>query len=404
MSVAWHESREAAYRLGAEALTGVEAVALPDAVGRTLAADLVAAVPLPGFDTSAMDGWAVCGDGPWVVIGESLAGRPFEGAFAGSGPGQAVAIATGARVPSGSTGIVRTEHGIRDDDGRVSCARPFEGRDIRPAGEECAIGDTLARSGAVASPALVGLAAATGRDALEVRVAPSVSVVIFGDEIARSGAAGPATVRDSLGPQVPGWLRLLGAGAVALSYAGDTLDEHVAAIGAAAGEDDVVVTTGGTAAGPVDYLHAAIDALGGTYVADSVAVRPGHPMVLASIEREGRTVPLLGLPGNPQSAVVAIMSLGWPLIAGMLGQKLPVLGRVSLGEDWSAPEGEHRLVAGARSDAGVFVASAHLGSAMLRGLVDAEGFAIIPPGGAVAGDKAGWLPLPAARPAMGGVR
>ena len=212
MSVGWHEAREAAHRLGAEVLAGVEQVALPDAVGRTLAADLVATAPLPGFDTSAMDGWAVRGDGPWVVIGESLAGRPFEGAFDGSGPGQAVAIATGARVPLGSTGIVRTEHGTRDADGRVSSARPIEGRDIRPAGEECAVGDTLARSGAVASPALVGLAAATGRDALDVRVAPRVSVVIFGDELALSGAPGPAHVRDSLGPQVPAWLRFLGAG------------------------------------------------------------------------------------------------------------------------------------------------------------------------------------------------
>lgn len=409
VALPWPEAREAAFRLGAEAGTPVEAVALVDAMGRTLAADLLAAAPLPGFDTSAMDGWAVSGEGPWTVVGESLAGRPWGGSGADEDPaalgaGQAIAIATGARVPAGAQGIVRREHGTVVPEARVASSLPFEGRDLRRAGEECAVGDILAHRGAVASPALVGLAAATGLDRLDVRVAPRICLVVFGDELALAGAPGPASVRDALGPQVPGWLRLLGAGPITVSFAADTLEAHVAAIGAGAGDADVVVTTGGTAAGPVDYVHAAIAALGGAYIADSVAVRPGHPMVLAHLERGGRSVPILALPGNPQSAVVAIMSLGWPLLAGMLGQDLPRLGRARLAEDWAAPAGEHRLVAGTRTDEGAFAASAHLGSAMLRGLVAADGFAVLPPGGAPAGADAPWLPLPAPRLATGGVR
>ena len=403
-ALAWPEAREAAYRLGTEAPTGVEGVALPDAVGRTLAANLVAEAALPGFDTSAMDGWAVSGEGPWSVVGESLAGRPWEGEFDSGGAAQAIRIATGARVPAGARAIVRREHGALDADGRVSASLPSEGRDLRRAGEECAVGDILARKGAVSGPALVGLAAAIGRDDLQVRVAPRVSLAIFGDELALTGAPGPASVRDSLGPQVPGWLRLLGAGPVTVSHAADTLDDHIAAISSAVAVADLVVTTGGTAAGPVDYVHAAITGLGGVYIADSVAVRPGHPMVLARLERGGRAVPILALPGNPQSAVVAIMSLGWPLLAGMLGRDVPRLGLARLSEEWSAPTGEHRLVAGARGDSGAFIASAHLGSAMLRGLADAEGFAIVPPGGAAAGDDVEWLPLPNPHRAMGGAR
>ena len=104
-------------------------------------------------------------------------------------------------------------------------------------------------------------------------------------------------------------------------------------------------------------------------------------------------VPIVGLPGNPQSAVVALMTLAAPLLAGQLGATDPELPHVRLGADTQAPEREHRLVLGTLGPDG-FAAVPHLGSAMLRGLAAAEGFAVVPPGGARAGDTVRWLALP----------
>jgi molybdopterin molybdotransferase len=152
---------------------------------------------------------------------------------------------------------------------------------------------------------------------------------------------------------------------------------------------DIVMTTGGTAAGPVDHLHTAVGRLGGEFLVDSVAVRPGHPMALARI---GATW-LLALPGNPQSAIVALLSLGQPLIGALLGRPSLDLPLVELGEAATAPDGEHRLLA-ARLIGGRALPVRHLGSAMLRGLAAADGFAVLPPGGAADGDRVEWLGLP----------
>ena len=168
----WYTARAAAV---ADALASLS-VAVADAEGRTLAAPAVARSDLPAFDTSAMDGWAVAGPGPWEVVGEVLAG----GAPAMSlQAGQAVVIATGAAVPTGTTAILRTEHAVT--------TAPLTGQarsdDIRPAGQECRAGDELAAAGAVVSPAMIGLLCAAGLDTVSVRRIPTVAVVLFGDEL-----------------------------------------------------------------------------------------------------------------------------------------------------------------------------------------------------------------------------
>jgi molybdopterin molybdotransferase len=391
----WDDARAAL----AQAVRPLAPVRLPleQADGLVLAEDLVARVALPSFDTSAMDGWAVSGPGPWRVVGTSLAGRPWSGHL---GVGEAVTIATGAVVPTGSHAVVRSEDGVLDD-GEVatgaapvlSAELPEAGLHVRPSGEECRAGDVLAGAGSPVTPAWIGLAAAAGHDTLLVVPRPRVALVLFGDELALSGVPGPGLVRDSLGPQVPAWVRRMGAEVVLVERGEDTLEAHVAAIQRAAGLADVVLTTGGTAAGPVDHLHAAIAACGGTVVIDSVAVRPGHPMLAASLD-DGATW-LVGLPGNPQSAIVTLVSLAAPVLAGLAGRPaLPDLGMVVATEAIGAPAHEDRLVLGTLGDAG-FTPGSHLGSGMLRGLAGATGFAVLPPGGVRAGDPVRWLPLPA---------
>jgi molybdopterin molybdotransferase len=197
-------------------------------------------------------------------------------------------------------------------------------------------------------------------------------------------------VRDSLGPQIPAWLQRLGVDVVSVVPVEDTLAAHIAALEQCR-DVDVVITTGGTAAGPVDHLHGALAATAGELLVDSVAVRPGHPMLMG---RWGHGRWLLGLPGNPQSAVIALLTLGVPLVDALNGVESKPLGHVRVSEDVSAPPTETRLVLAQRAD-GTATPTAHLGSAMLRGLASADGLVVIPPGGASVGDVARWLDLPA---------
>jgi molybdopterin molybdotransferase len=159
----------------------------------------------------------------------------------------------------------------------------------------------------------------------------------------------------------------------------DTLDAHVRALRDAIGADaDVICTTGGTMNGPVDHLHPALKELGAEYVVNTVEVRPGFPMLVAVLP-DGRFV--CGLPGNPQSAVVAIVSLVMPLLAGLVGEPVPALGTVTLGAG-IAGRGGHTHLALVRRDAadGLAYPLPHANSAMLRGLAQAIGFAVIAPG------------------------
>ena len=127
-------------------------VPLADADGHVLAQAALALTDLPAFDTSSMDGWAVCGEGPWTVVGEVLAGHAPDVELSS---GQCCVIATGAAVPDGTSAIVRRENGELTD-GRLTAAH-VPGADIRPAGEECRRGEVLAQSGELVGPALIGL-------------------------------------------------------------------------------------------------------------------------------------------------------------------------------------------------------------------------------------------------------
>lgn len=348
-----------------------------------LSAAVLARCDLPGFDTASMDGWAVAGDGPWTVVGEVLAGMVPPGVE----PGQAVVIATGAAVPGGADEVIRRELGeVRE--GLLYADRNSRGHDIRPRGEECREGELLVAGGSTVTPAVAGLLSAAGVDHVSVTAVPRVGMLLLGDELLDEGLPAVGQVRDSLGPQIPGWVARLGGHVVSVARVPDTVTDLATAF-ASVRDCDLVVTTGGTAAGPVDCLHAALAQIGARLVVDSVAVRPGHPMLLA----DWSGVPVLGLPGNPQSAVVALLSLGEPLLRSLRGLPVHELGAVTLTHDLAAPVAEHRLVLGTVA-VGRFTAVSHLGSAMLRGLAAAEGFAVIPPGGAAADSQVSWLPLP----------
>jgi molybdopterin molybdotransferase len=386
---------EASWQGAREAAAMVIGVLLPEQApvhlspGRVLATNCVALCDLPSFDSSAMDGWAVAGAGPWAIVGDARAGSPLAQPLA---PGTAARIATGAVVPTGTGSVIRWED-ARITDGLVH-AEPAPGSDIRSAGEECRAGDLIARAGTVVTPALAGFLAATGHDHVAVVRRPRIHVLLLGDELQQSGIPSGGRVRDSLGPQLPGWLSRMGAEVLAGDLVADDLGEVASTLAQAAVESDLVITTGGTAAGPRDHLRAAIERNAGKILVDCVAVRPGHPMLLAEFAtHDSRRVPIIGLPGNPHSAIVGLLTLAEPLIDAMLGRPRTPLAMVSTASELRAPKDHTRLIAGNLVE-GRFELSPYGGSAMLRGLAQSSGFAVVPEGTTPEGAHVQWLPLP----------
>ncbi|MSO43129.1 MAG: molybdopterin molybdenumtransferase MoeA [Candidatus Planktophila sp.] len=361
-----------------------ELIDVSHGVDRTLATDAHALCDLPTYATSAMDGYAVAGTGPWTIVGEVKAGLPMKGELADA---TAVGIATGGVIPAGTFGVIRWE--IAKVSGNILKGDVVENHDIRPAAHECKSGDLLVKAGAVLNPGKIGLLSAAGLDHVSVTRKPRVALVLLGDEIQLEGVPSEGLIRDALGPQLPGWLEKMGCEIVATQYISDEISRVVKALSDACALVDIVITTGGTAQGPRDFLHDALIQIDAEILVDTVAVRPGHPMLLART----RTTAIFGLPGNPQSAIVALMSLGAPVIASMLGQSQQDLPTVITRRELTAPTGFTRLVIGNIVDA-QFEVGQYLGSAMLRGLAHSTGFAVVTKELTAAGESVRWLWLP----------
>ncbi|WP_067509650.1 molybdopterin molybdotransferase MoeA [Actinoplanes sp. TFC3] len=390
----WAKARALVFEAGRSAAGPAEAVPLSGADGRTLAEPLVTLSDLPAFPTSSIDGWAVRGSGPWRPIGQVLAGNT---AAPLTEDGTCVEIATGAMVPASADALIRIEASTRDAEGLVSGTARAE-PEWRLPGDEARRGEQVLPAGTPIDPAVLGMAATCGYDTVPVRPQPRAALLVFGDELLTSGPPGNGRVRDSLSPLVPAWLRRSGATVDPAAVRGpvqDTLEAHIAAIRQGLAEADVVCTTGGTMHGPVDHLHPALAALGAEYIVNTVAVRPGFPMLLARVPGpDGRPRFLAGLPGNPQSAVIALVSLVAPLLAGLQGRELPTLAQVEVTAPVPGRGGFTHLALASLDAAGRATPASHVGSSMLRGLAAAHGFVVIQPDTrAQAGDVVLFLPL-----------
>jgi molybdopterin molybdotransferase len=391
LPIAWAAARETVYAAGAGAILPAVRVPLVDSDGLTLAEPLTTLTDLPAFPTSSVDGWAVRGPAPWRITGQVLAGMTAQPL---TGDGTCVEIATGGMVPEGTDAVIRVEESTADGD-VVLGGTPRQQADWRQPGEEAKRGEELMAAGTPITPGVIGLAASCGYDTVACRPAPRAALLVFGDELLTAGPPGAGRVRDALGPALPSWLRRTGTDVVHLrAPVADTLAEHVAAIRAAVDAGaQVICTTGGTMNGPVDHLHPALAELGAEYLVNTVAVRPGFPMLVARLP-DGPFV--CGLPGNPQSTFVALVSLVIPLLAGLTGRPLPALPRVTLGAD-VAGRGDFTHLALVRRDPddGRFYGVPHVGSAMLRGLARSFGFAVVAPGtSAPAGASVPLVALP----------
>ncbi|MDN5384505.1 molybdopterin molybdotransferase MoeA [Streptomyces sp. LB8] len=391
----WPQAREIAARaVRAGARRAPVSVPLDAALGLALAAPLTALTDLPAFDTSAMDGWAVAGPGPWTVRGGGvLAGHDEPEPLT---DGEAVRIATGARVPPDTTAVLRSEYGRTDAQGRLhALCEAGHGKDIRPRGQECRSGDQLLPPGTLVTPAVLGLAAAAGYDALTVVPRPRVDVLVLGDELLTEGLPHGGRIRDALGPMLPPWLRALGAGETTVRRIGDDAKALHGAITRSGA--DVIVTTGGTAAGPVDHLHPTLRRIGAELLVDGVEVRPGHPMLLARIREDQH---LVGLPGNPLAAVSGLLTLAEPLLRALAAHPAPEPYTLPLREAVHGHPYNTRLVPVVlRGDHAVPLR--YNGPAMLRGVAAADALAVVPPGGVRPGQETELLDLPWAAAGIG---
>jgi molybdopterin molybdotransferase len=299
-----------------------EAAPLDEALGRVLAADITAARDQPPFAASAMDGWAVRAadtPGALAIVGESAAGHGYERAL---DPGRAVRIFTGAPVPAGADAVVIQEDATREGD-TVVVPKVRDPRHIRPAGLDFKAGERLLSAGVRLDPWRLALAAAAGRASVPVFARPRVAILATGEEIAAPGApAGPNQIYDSGTTTLTALIRTWGGEPLALPRVGD----DIGAIASAARDVacDLIVTLGGASVGDHDLVKPALESLGLALEVESVAVRPGKPTWFGVLG-DGR--PVLGLPGNPASAMVCAELFLRPLLATLQGadSALPVV-------------------------------------------------------------------------------
>ncbi|WP_067659824.1 NTP transferase domain-containing protein [Nocardia harenae] len=433
------DDARAALRTGLTPLPA-RTTALADARGAALAEPLHAAGPLPRFDVSAMDGYAVAGPGPWRIrrdIGYAGGERP-----AGLEPGEAVRIATGAHLPDGTTRVVRDEFATLlpgsgtpargEDPGPAAPARadgsssgasvnaegpgPAAGTgqtepplgerapatailallpdsplrdDIRRQGEDRALGAEIAPAGTPVTTALISAAASVEVTTAAVRGPVRARIIMTGDEIRADGPLHAGQTRDSIGPILPDLLAACGITALDRVHLRDTAHGFDAVLDAAH-DRDLLVVVGATGGGAADQLRGAITRSGARILVPRLRLRPGGSTVVA--ETSARTT-VLGLPGNPYAAVATLLALAEAIVAGRTGATPATALRGPLHNAAEIAGPVPRVVPARHAPEGGFRGDPAVRTAHLGGLVGRDGLVVVP-AGAADGALVEFLALP----------
>ncbi|MBH0775684.1 NTP transferase domain-containing protein [Nocardia bovistercoris] len=357
--------------------------------GAALAESLTARGPLPRFDVSAMDGYAVAGEGPWRLradIGFAGGERP-----SGLLLGEAVRIATGAHVPDGASGVLRDEFAeIRPDAVLHRVPGTPVRDDIRRCGEDRETGDTVAPQGSPVTSALISAAASVEVTDGMVRGPVRARIVMTGDEIRGEGPLHAGQTRDSIGPVLPDILAHYGIRADDRVHLRDTphgFDEILSA----ADDVDLLVIVGATGGGAADQLREAVARAHVRVLVHRLRLRPGGSTLVAET-LSGVTV--LGLPGNPFAALATLMTLADAVVAGRTGAgaRRPLTGPLHNASAVSAAV--TRIVPARIAAEGGWTGDPHIRTAHLGGLVDRDGIVVVP-SEARDGAIVEFLPLPA---------
>jgi molybdopterin molybdotransferase len=364
----------------------VEEVSVAESLGRVLAADVVAAVDLPGTDNSAMDGYAVRAADLAGAGAETPVVLPIDGDIAAGdtarrtlGAGRALRIMTGAPVPAGADAVVPVEH---TDAGATSVQvrlAPEVGRHLRYRGEDVRAGTVVLRAGVRLGPGHVALVAAVNVAAVRVYRRPRVAVVSTGDELVDPGVdLVPGQVVDSNGLMLRALVRAAGARVAAAVRLRDDAAAVRALVDEPPGEPDLVITSGGVSMGVYDTVKEVLTASGGVEFV-KVAMRPGMPQGCGRLGAAG--VPLVALPGNPVSSFVSFHVFVLPALRRMSG--------LDPGDDggfdavaavgWPATPGKVELTRVTERDGRVWPSGGQ-GSHVLGALAGANALATVPAG------------------------
>ena len=306
---------------------GPESVGLRQAAGRTLAGPVISALTQPPFDASSMDGYAVRGKdlakvpSLLTLIGEAAAGTPFAGHLNAR---QAVRIFTGAPVPDGADAVVMQEDTKAAGTTVTILAAAAKGANIRPRGQDFHDGDEVLADGRRLTARDITLAASSGHALLAVRRKPVVAILATGDELVEPSdrpMAGQIVASNSYG--LAALVESAGGEPRLLGIARDTHESLAQKISEATGQyggADILVTTGGASVGDHDLVRPALEAAGATLDFYKIAMRPGKPMFFGHLGGRLHSMRVLGLPGNPLSAMIGARVFLVPLIAKMLGR------------------------------------------------------------------------------------
>jgi molybdopterin molybdotransferase len=365
------------------AATPAETVPLTSAFGRVTARPIAARVTQPPADVSAMDGFALGAASGGLgarlrVIGSAPAGHPFAGSV---GAGEAVRIFTGSVVPRGADAILLQEDAT-DEGSFVTVGEAVgTGRHIRRAGQDFTEGMVLIAAGRRLSARDIGLAAAANHPWIEVHRRPRLAILATGDEIALPGETlPPGGIVSSNAHALAALALAVGADPTVLPVAADDVEAIAAAAEATRGMD-FLVTTGGASVGAHDLVQAGLARRGFALDFWKIAMRPGKPLMAGTV----RGVPMLGLPGNPVSAMVCAILFLVPalaLLSGLPGEALPaeeaMLGSAVVANDRRA---DHLRAKLAPDQDGRMVATPfpRQDSSLLRLLAEADALIVRPP-------------------------
>ncbi|MCJ0903520.1 NTP transferase domain-containing protein [Rhodococcus sp. ARC_M6] len=347
---------------------------LAASLGATLAEPLVAQSDLPRSAVSAMDGYAVAGEGPWRILQEvHIAGAEGSPELA---DGEAIRIATGAHLPVGASTVIRDEHVASEDNPPLLKRLPNVPlrNDARTRGEDWSVGFTIAPTGTPVTPVLVSSATSGEVSEALVRGPVRACVVTTGDEIRRTGPLREGQTRDSIGGIMPELLSRCGVQCLSDTHLRDTADGFETILTA---EDnaDLIVLVGATGGGAADEMRSALDRLGARIVVGRVASRPGGSQVTAVLPN-GKVV--LGLPGNPYAAVTTLLTMLPTVVSALTGRSPlpPLLGAVANASAVSSDA--VRILPVTQSADGRWFADPSVRTAHLAALIGKRAFALVP--------------------------
>ena len=389
----------------AAALGRTEVVSTFDADGRVLAQDAVSALQVPPNDNSSMDGYAVrAADVPAAGtvlpvtqrIAAGHAGVPLV-------PGSAARIFTGAPMPAGADAVVMQEDTEALDGGaqvRIT-AVPTAGQWVRAAGEDVTRGTVVLRCGERLSPASLGLAAGIGLAELQVAARPRVALFSTGDELVMPGAVPPEQMKpgaiyNSNRFFLRALLLRLGCEVNDLGIVPDDRAATVAALSAAAQDNDLILTSGGVSVGEEDHIKPAVEQLG-TLDLWQIAMKPGKPFAYGHVRRAGSgQAHFMGLPGNPVSSFVTFLLLVRPFLLKLQGATRIDVPAMSLRADFDLPRPDKRreFLRARRNAQGWLDLFANQSSGVLTSAHWADGLIDHPAGSTIArGDMVRFIPL-----------